>query len=322
MAEKSKDPSSNRVLVVGATGYLGRHIVAQLRELGYPVRALARDPARLAAEREKGVEIFAGQVTQAETLAGLCDGISTVVSTLGVRSLAPRPTPWEVDYEGNLNVLTAAKAAGVQHFIFVGVLHGRAWRASIPVLEPRERFIDTLSQSGLPWTVLRPPGAFNDMELIFRQARRGRVFLIGTGEARINPIHATDIAREVARALADTDMREKTYDIGGPEVFTYAQIAQMAFEALKTKPHITHIAPWLLDGLAWTLKPFNSNAAGFLRFFRKVTTTDMTAALTGQEYLSNFFAQLADRARRANIHEEKQTSRINREKQITGASPM
>lgn len=292
-------PSSTSVLVVGATGYLGRYIVAHLREAGYPVRALARNPRQLAAMEKKGVEVFAGQVTRPETLTGLCDGISAVVSTLGVRGLSRRPTPWEVDFQGNLNVLTAAKSARVQRFIFVGVLHARKWRTSIPVLEPRERFIDILSQSGFAWTVLRPPGAFNDMELIFQQASRGRVFLIGTGEARINPIHALDIAREIRRSLEDPNMQERSYDIGGPDIFTYAQIAQLAFRALGTKPHITHIAPRLLSGVAQTLHPFNPNAAGFLRFFRQVTTTDMVAPLTGQEHLNDLFVQLANERKQA-----------------------
>lgn len=282
-----------RVLVVGATGYLGSHIVAHLSQAGYPVRALARDPSRLATERAKGVDVFVGQVTRPETLTGLCDGISVVVSTLGVRSLARRPTPWDVDYQGNLNVLTRAKQAGVKSFIFAGVLHGDAMRASIPVLEPRERFIDALRQSGLAWTVLRPTGAFNDMTAIFRQARRGRVFLFGNGEARINPIHGTDLARNVARCIEDSGARNRTYDVGGPDTFTYTEIARLAFQTLGTQPHISHIPSGLVDGLSQVFKPFNPTAAGFLRFLRWAMTTDMVAPPTGQIHLSDYFAQLA-----------------------------
>lgn len=299
MPEQLNDVAASppRVLVVGATGYLGRHIVAHLHQAGYPVRALVRDPARLGTTaREPGipdVDVFVGQVTRPETLDGLCDGVSVVVSTLGVRSLARTPTPWEVDYQGNLNVLTRAQKAGVKHFIFVGVLQGDAMRARIPVLEPRERFIDALRQSGLTWTVLRPTGAFNDMAAIFRQARRGRVFLLGSGEARINPIHGTDLAHVVARCIADAAAHNTTYDIGGPDTFTYTEIARLAFQALGTQPHITRITPRLVDGLSQVLKPFNPTAAGFLRFFRWVTTTDMVASPTGQTRLSDFFAQLA-----------------------------
>jgi len=290
-----KEPT--RVLVVGATGYIGRHVVAHLQELGYAVRALARSARQLEAERQKGVEVFVGQVTHPETLHGLCDGISVVVSALGVRSLKRKPTPWEVDYQGNLNVLANAQAAGVKHFIFVGVLHGEKLRTTVPILEPRELFIDKLCQSDLTWTILRPSGVFNDMQAFFQMAHKGRAYLVGTGEARINPIHPTDLAREVVRYIENTNTHNRTFEIGGPDIFTYTQIAQMAFQTQEKRPRIGHIAPWLVDGAAWIFAPFNANAAGFLRFFRQVSTIDMVGNETGQIHLSDFFTQLAHQRR-------------------------
>lgn len=286
--------SSTPVLVVGATGYLGSHILTHLREKGYPVRALARNLDKLSAEQKRGVDIFVGQVTRPDTLHGLCDEISVVVSSLGKRSLTRKPTSWEVDYQGNLNVLRLAQAAGVRHFIFIGVLHGELWRSSIPFLEPRERFIDELRSSGLDWTVLNPPGAFNDMGSFLQQAQRGRVFLVGSGQARINPIHPMDLASEVARCIEDPAARNRVYDIGGPEIFSYAEIEEMAFKALGTRPHTTHIAPGLVSAVGQVIKPFNPSAAGALSFFRQVMTTDMVGACTGQFHLSDFFAQLAN----------------------------
>jgi len=282
------------VLVVGATGYLGRHIVAALRRAGYPVRALARDPQRLGFIPDAGVEVFVGQVTRPETLAGLCDGVSIVVSTLGVRSLKRRPTPWEVDYQGNLNVLRLAEAAGVQCFVFAGVLHGEQLRRSIAVVEPRERFIDALQTSGVPWTVLRPTGFFNDMEIIFDQARRGRVIQVGNGATRMNPIHPTDLAEAVIRCIEDPAARNATIELGGPDVYSYAEIAQMAFRALGKPPRTLRIAPGLVEGVSAVVKPFNPTAAGFLRFFRAVMTEDMVAPCSGHIHLADFYAQLAN----------------------------
>lgn len=280
-------------LVVGATGYLGRHIVAALRRAGYPVRALARDRRRLGFIPDGETEIVVGQVTRPATLAGLCDGVSIVVSTLGVRSLKRRPTPWEVDYQGNLNVLELARQAGVERFIFAGVLHGERLRRDIAVVEPRERFIDALRQSGVPWTVLRPTGFFNDMEIIFNQARRGRVALLGSGEARMNPIHPTDLADAVVGCIADADPRDTTIEVGGPDVFSYAEIARLAFRALGKPPRIIHIPSWLVDSASQLARPFNPTAAGFLRFFRAVMTTDMVAPRTGSIHLADFYARLA-----------------------------
>ena len=292
-AEPATAKAATKVLVVGASGYIGSHIVTHLRQAGYAVRALVRDPGQLADERARGVELFVGQVTQPETLAGLCDGVSVVISALGVRSLARKPSPWEVDYQGNLNVLTIAQQAGVRHFIFLAVLHGAELRASVPVLEPRERFVDALRQSGLAWTLLRPTGLFNDMQAFFQQALRGRVYLFGAGNARINPIHPANLAAEVARCIEDTEARNASLDIGGPDILTYTEIAHLAFDALGKKPRITHLAPWLLDGASQALRPFNPTGAGFLRFFRVVMTNDMVGSATGRIHLRDFFAQLA-----------------------------
>ena len=287
-----------RVLVMGATGYLGSHIVTQLRQAGYPVRALVRDPRRLAKEGERGVELFTGQVTRPETLAGLCDGVSVVVSTLGVRSLARKPTPWEVDYQGNLNVLALARQAGVRHFIFIAVLHGEEVRTRVPILEPRERFIDALRDSGIEWSIIRPTGVFNDMKAIFQQARRGRAWLLGAGSARINPIHPADLAVEVARCIEDASARNATYGIGGPDTFSYNEIARLAFDALGMKPHVSHLPPWIIGAASRALGPFNPTGAGFLRFFGWVMTNDMVGAPVGQVHLSDFFAQLASQNKR------------------------
>lgn len=296
MSERSKDsaPSAPRVLVAGATGYLGSHIVTHLRQAGYPVRALVRDPRRLAGEGERGVELFTGQATRAETLDGLCDGVSVVVSTLGLRSLARNPTPWEVDYQANLNVLARAQEAGVSRFIFVGVLHGAEARSHIPILEPRERFIDALQQSPIAWTIIRPTGAFNDMTAIFQMAQRGRVYVVGTGNARINPIHPMDLAAEVTRCIEDAETRNTSYGIGGPDIFSYNEIARLAFDALGRKPHVTHLAPWLLDAASGALRPFNPTGSGFLRFFRWVVTSDMIGTATGEIHLRDYFAELAN----------------------------
>jgi len=80
------------VLVAGATGYLGRFVVQEFKRRGYWVRALARKPERLAepgpflapAVRDQIDDLFVGQVTQPETLAGLCDGIDVVFSSVGM----------------------------------------------------------------------------------------------------------------------------------------------------------------------------------------------------------------------------------------------
>lgn len=283
---------ASRVLVAGATGYIGRHIVSALHDQGYRVRALARDQARLAPVRDACDEVFIGQATQSDTLDGLCDGVDVVVSALGLRTLRSRPTAEEVDLQANLNVLERAISAGVRQFILVSVLHGDELSRSVPILRPREEFTRTLRGCGLTWTVLRPTGAFNDMAEIFRFARHGWGFVLGDGQQRVNPIHPADIADAAARAITDTTLHEAEWGFGGPDTYTQRELAELATQVLGKRLRTVRVPYWPLDAAAKALDPVNRNAAGFLRFFRRSLSQDMVGAPVGIHRLAEFYRTL------------------------------
>lgn len=287
------NPTGSNVLVAGATGYLGRHVVAELHSSGFKVRALARDPTRLREVRDLCDEIFIGEATRNETLDGLCDGIDVVFSSIGLRSFAPRPTFWEVDYQANMNILSRATSASVRQFIFISVVNGDQIRTRVLAAEARERVVDALIASGLTWTVLRPTGFFNDMEELFKMARRGAFYIIGKGNTRINPIHGADLAEQVVRCIRNATAHNQTIAIGGPDVFTCRQIGELAFEVLQRKPKIRSIPPWLPGAASFLFLPFNANAATLLRAMQVVSEMDMIGTPCGRHRLRDFFLELA-----------------------------
>ena len=103
----------SKVLVAGSTGYLGRHVVRALHASGYPVRALVRSEARLGDVRPLCSEVFVGEATRPETLRGVIRDARVVFSSLGKHDFKRKPTTWEVDRDANLNLVRAAKEAGV-----------------------------------------------------------------------------------------------------------------------------------------------------------------------------------------------------------------
>lgn len=117
---------SHRVLVAGATGHIGSHIVRTAHDAGYVVRALARDARRLQSIRDACDETFIGEATRADTLVGRCRDVDVVVSALGLRTLRARPTPELVDLRANLNILDRAREAGVRHFVFIAMPPGES----------------------------------------------------------------------------------------------------------------------------------------------------------------------------------------------------
>jgi uncharacterized protein YbjT (DUF2867 family) len=94
-----------KVLVAGSTGYLGHYVIKELKKHGYWVRALARNPQKLEGVQEDIDEVFVGEVTQPNTLHGVCDGIDVVFSSVGITRQHDHVTYMDVDYQGNMNLL-------------------------------------------------------------------------------------------------------------------------------------------------------------------------------------------------------------------------
>ena len=280
------------VVVAGASGYLGRYVLQALASRGWRVRALVREPARLGWAREFCHEIVVGDLTRPETLEGLFKGATAGFCSAGVRHLRRRPTYYEVDYLGNLALVRRAAAEGVERFVFVSVINGERMRRISPAVEARERVVDELKGLGMSWAVLRPTGFFNDMAELFRLARGGMVWVVGEGTTRINPIHGADLA-EVAAELIDPGAGQGQVPVGGPEVFTQVEIAELAFKVLGKPPKIGHIPPWTLKLLGRVARPLNPNLAAFALMFSALAETDAVGPPTGSHRLEEFFRSLA-----------------------------
>ena len=217
-----------KVLVAGATGYLGQFVVKALKAKGYWVRALGRSAAKLAPVEEYADELSIGEVTDPESLNGLCDGVDIVFSSVGITRQKDGLTYNDVDYQANRNLLTIAEASAVSKFMYVHVLNAEKLR-HVAMIQAKQAFIDELKRSRLDHVVICPTGFFSDMEEILSMAHSGRVYLFGDGSSRINPIHGADLAEVCATALGSG---ENQIEVGGPEVLTYREIAELAFDVL------------------------------------------------------------------------------------------
>ena len=277
-----------RILVAGATGYLGRNVVKALRERGYWVRALGRSAAKLDPIREFADDLFIGEVTDPASLDGLCDGIDVVFSSVGITRQKDGLTYEDVDYRGNRNLLTVAENSGVSKFVYVHVLNAEKLR-HVAMIQAKQAFVDELKQSPLDTMVICPTGFFSDMEEFLSMARAGRVYLFGDGSNRINPIHGADLAEVCVDAL---ERPEQQLDIGGPETFTYREIAELAFDVLDKPKRITCLPRKLvaaaIGALRW-VAPVKTY--GPIQFLASVMTMDVVGQTHGQRRLADHFRQ-------------------------------
>ena len=154
-----------KIVLAGAYGNLGADIFRELLKAGHEV--VAADMI----ERDLGVE---GNFTYRKinvqdptTLAGLCDGADIVITTVGLTKTSAEVTNYQIDYQGNLNILEEAKKAGVKHFTYISVL--KADKApKVPMLHAKYLFEEELKKSGIPYTIHRPTGYFYDIVKVFR----------------------------------------------------------------------------------------------------------------------------------------------------------
>lgn len=281
-----------RVLIAGATGYLGAYLLAQAKQRGYVVRALTRSAARLEQARSSIDETFVAEVTKPATLQGVAAGVDAVVSAIGITRQKDGLRYQDVDYQGNLNLLQEALRSGARKFVYVSVLHADQL-ADLQMVRAKERFVAELRRSAIDFAVIRPNGYFSDMMAFLDMARSGRVFLFGRGDFRINPVSGNDVACRCVDAI-DSDDREPSF--GGPATFTHREIAEQAFNALGSEPKITCVPVVFAKAvlrLARTFTPVTTY--GPVEFTLTVMTRDMVGPASGNERLQDFFREALSR---------------------------
>lgn len=275
-----------KVLVAGATGYLGRYLVKVLNTEGHQVQALARTPEKLDDLKNYIDQIIKAEITQPDTLKGICHDTDVVISSIGITKQKDGLKYMDVDYQANKNLLDEALNSGVKKFIYVSVLNGCLFR-DLKMIQAKERFADELISSGIDYTIIRPNGFFSDITEVLNMARQGKVYLFGDGHYKSNPIHGQDLAEFIVSKM---DCEENELDVGGPEIFTQNEIAGMAFRVLGEKEKITHIPIWIRDISLKLIRLFTGQKTyGPIEFFMTVMTHDMIATLVGREYLKNYF---------------------------------
>jgi uncharacterized protein YbjT (DUF2867 family) len=277
-----------RVLVAGATGYLGRFVCKEFKDRGYFVRALVRSSKKLDGLWDSTDEIVEAQITQPETLENVCDGIDVVFSSVGITKQKGRLTFRDVDYQGNKNLLEVALREGVRKFVYVSAFNGPNLR-HLDIIDAHEAFVDELKTSGIDHAVLRPTGYYSDMGEVLDMARKDRVWLIGSGRSRVNPIHGSDLAVACADAM-DSDATE--IDIGGPQIMTWEGVAALAFEVLDKPVRVSHVPAWMMWSVVRVVRLFNRHQGELLAFFTTMATTDVVAPSTGTHTLEAHYQSL------------------------------
>lgn len=259
-----------KIVLAGAYGNLGADIFRELLKAGHEV--VAADMI----ERDLGVEgnysFKKINVQNPETLKGLCDGADIVITTVGLTKTSAEVTNYQIDYQGNLNILEEAKKAGVKHFTYISVL--KADKApKVPMLHAKYLFEEELKKSGIPYTIHRPTGYFYDIVKVFRpMIEKGEVTLLGKKPVHANVVSTEDFAAFIVAHVLDEN---KTYNVGGKETYSYEEIAKLCFAAAGKEAVIKRVPAFLFDVLAFVNKLKKNGKEAILRFSKWTLTEEM-----------------------------------------------
>ena len=233
------------ILVTGATGFVGSHLVRRLRKENIPVRAVVRTPSKAQALRDLGVEVVPGDVSDPWSLMAAAKGAERVVHLVGIIQEGRGFTFQSVHVDGTRNVLEAAAKAGVKHFFHQSAL-GTREGAKSAYHRTKWDAEELVRMSRIPFTILRPSLIYGPGDLfttrLAEMIRLSPVLpVMGSGRSRVQPIFIDDVVTCIAKAVTSDAFPGRTLEIGGPDQLTYEEVTKAIADALGVKRPVVHM---------------------------------------------------------------------------------
>jgi uncharacterized protein YbjT (DUF2867 family) len=317
------------LLIVGATGTLGRQVARRAIDEGYKVRCLVRSAKKAAFLKEWGAELVPGDLCYSQTLTGALEGVTAVID-----ASTSRPTDSlsikQVDWDGKVALIQAAQAAGVERFIFFSILDADKY-PEVPLMEIKRCTELFLAESGLNYTILRLAGFMQGLI-----GQYGIPILEGqpvwvTGESSpIAYMDTQDVAKFAIRALSVPETEKQAFPVVGTRAWSAqeiislcerlsgkdAKITRMPLNLLRAVRSMTRFFQWgwnVADRLAFTEvlasgKPLNAS----MDEVYKVFGLDQQETTTLESYLQEYFSRIMKKLKE--IDYEKTKAKKKKEK--------
>jgi uncharacterized protein YbjT (DUF2867 family) len=240
------------ILVTGASGFVGRHVVRDLAANGPTVRAMVRDARGASVLTGVPCELVRGDVTDPASLRAAARGVRTIVHLVAIVE-GPPATFERVMAAGTGNLVEAARESGVRRIVLMSAL-GTGPGATVPFFRAKWAAEQAVAGSGLEHVVLRPSFVFGaDGGALPRFLRIARLLpvtpVIGPGTQRVQPIWVDDVVR-AARLATQGDGVSGIVELGGPETVTWNELWRRMKAALGTRRPAVHVPFWLARGPA------------------------------------------------------------------------
>jgi uncharacterized protein YbjT (DUF2867 family) len=261
------DKEQIMIFIVGGTGTLGQTLVRMLREQGKPVRVLVRPGSIAKAEplRKLGAELVGGDIRDPGSLEVGCRGADVVISATSAGEDRRDGSRRMAEYQGPINLLHAAKAAGVRQYIFTSTLFPRN-PVGYKFVWAKLMAEEEIQRSGVPYTIFRPCGLF--YEIVQRGEpiveKLGVFPVFGYGPKRTQMLAMVDVARAFVNAIDNPDAINRTFELGGPEHLTFDEYVAIWSRVWGRPIKVVRLPIWLMNAIGYALKPISPSAPGIM----------------------------------------------------------
>ncbi|MCR9174953.1 MAG: complex I NDUFA9 subunit family protein [Alphaproteobacteria bacterium] len=252
MSQPSSLANQQIVTVFGASGFIGRNIVRELAKRGVRVNAVCRDPEHAKFLKPMGVvgqiTPMRADVTDEEAIAGAVSGASIVINLVGILHSSGRNTFDAVQATAPGLIAKAAKRAGAGKFIHVSAI-GADSESGAAYARTKAQGEEAVRGAFPQATILRPSIVFGPNDAFFnRFAGMAMVSpflpLIGGGTTKFQPVYVDDVADAAMAALDRPEAAGRTYELGGPTVFTFRELMQLTLKVMRRKRLLIEIPFW------------------------------------------------------------------------------
>ncbi len=246
------------ILVTGASGFVGRHLIPALAEAGWPVRALV-PPRRRRMSWPDGVEVTVGRVSDPAALHQAMQRVHTVFHLASAQWWGGQRDLERVDVEGTRNVIAAARAARIGRIFFLSHL-GAEPSSAYRLLRVKGRVEELIRRSGLPFTIMRcgvlfgPEDRFVNGIAMLLRANPFFFFQPGQGESLLHPLYIGDLVQALVNSLERIALVDATIEIGGAEYMTFNEMVRTVMRVSHAKRVIVSVPPYALRGMTRTIR--------------------------------------------------------------------
>lgn len=270
-------------LIVGATGILGSEICRLLAAQGEPVRGLVRttsDPQKVSRLQSLGVDAVVGDLKDPRSLAAACQGVRSVTSTASsTLSRQDGDSIETVDLQGQLNLIDAAEAAGVRHFVLISFPN---IDVDFPLQHAKRTVEDRLRRSRMTHTILQPTNfaeVWLSPALGFDPAN-GKATVYGEGHNKISWISSQDVARFAVAALDERRAPNATIELGGPDDLSPLELVRLAEQVMGKSIDVQHVPEEALRAQhAAATDSMQKSFAGLMLYYARGGVIDTESAL-------------------------------------------